>query len=270
MKNNKLYIFAFALIAMAFTSCEDVITLDLENATSQLVIEAAVDANAQAIGVLLTKSNGFYDEINLETVNDATIILTKANGSTVDIPYFGNGYYLATNLGISTDDELSILVSTNDGNEYRATTYVPTATSLDSIQVLEEQRPAIGGGNGEVEFQLFAHWQDEIDIENFYRIRVTKNDTLLNAGYTLSDDISRDGADFSQPAVFQTFESGDTVTVQLLSIDKNSYLYFSDLAAIQGQGFSSSTPFNPNGNFDNNALGYFGIFRSDEETVILP
>lgn len=252
-----------------FASCEEVIILDLENAEPRLVIEAIIDADAQAIGVLLTQSNGFYDAVNLETINDATIILTKADGSTLGIPYFGNGYYVATNLNINTEEELSVLVRTTDNKEYRATTYVPNAVILDSLQALVEERPNFGGGSTEANFQIFAHWQDEVDVENFYRIRVTKNDTLLNTGYTLSDDISRDGNTLSQPAAFQTFESGDTVMVQLLSIDKNAYTYFSDLSAVQGQGFSSTTPFNPNSNFDNDALGYFGVFRSDTETVIL-
>jgi hypothetical protein len=268
MKNNKLYILAFAIITF-FASCEEVVILDLENAEPRLVIEATIDADAQVIGVLLTQSNGFYDAINLETIEDATIILTKADGSTLDVNYFGNGYYVATNLNINTEEELSILVITSDNKEYRATTYVPNTPTLDSLQALVEERPNFGGGNNEVNFQIFAHWQDEVDVENFYRIRVSKNDTLQAFGYNILDDISRDGNTFSQPAAFQTFESGDTVSVQLLSIDKNSYTYFSDLSAVQGQGFSSTTPFNPNSNFDNNALGYFGIFRSDTETVIL-
>ena len=61
------------------------------------------------------------------------------------------------------------------------------------------------------------------------------------------------------------------VTIQLLSMDEGSYLYFSDLAEIIGQGLNNSTtPFNATSNFDNDVLGYFSIFRKDEETIILP
>jgi len=54
-------------------------------------------------------------------------------------------------------------------------------------------------------------------------------------------------------------------------MDEGSYLYFSDLAEIIGQGLNNSTtPFNATSNFDNDVLGYFSIFRKDEETIILP
>jgi len=44
------------------TSCEDVIELDLETSEPQTIIEATIDATTQTATVLLTKSNGFYDQ----------------------------------------------------------------------------------------------------------------------------------------------------------------------------------------------------------------
>ncbi|MFK7948335.1 MAG: DUF4249 domain-containing protein [Saprospiraceae bacterium] len=269
---KNIFFIAFAIMSLA--SCEEVIELDLENATPKIVIDAAVDATAQNARVILTKSNGFYDDINLDFVADATVNLTLADGSIVNLPMIQDGIYGTFGLNISEGDNLTLTVIDGESNEYKATEKVPHNVTIDSLQIIPTDNAGPGGGGpfggGDVQYyQIFTHWQDEVDEESFYRIRASVNDTLQTSLITLSDDINRNGDAFSQP-VFQTFEEGDTVTIQLLSLDNGSFRYFSDLSNVQGQGFNSTTPYNPNSNFDNGALGYFSVFRKDEQTVILP
>ena len=76
---KNIFFLAFAMMSLA--SCEDIIELDLENAESKIVIDAVVDATAQNARVILTQSNGFYDDITLDFVADATVNLTLADGS---------------------------------------------------------------------------------------------------------------------------------------------------------------------------------------------
>ena len=258
---------------MSLTSCEEVIVLELENAEPKIVIDATVNATAQTAQVLLTKSNGFYDDINLDFVADATVNLTLADGSNVNLPMVQDGIYIAFGINVVEGDELTITVIDGEGVEYKATENVPHAVAIDSLQLIptDDGGPGNGGpfGGGDVQFyQIFTHWQDVADKESFYRIRATVNDTLQNGLIVLSDDVNRNGQAISQP-VFQTFEEGDTVTMQLLSIDEGSYFYFNGLSG-SGPGFGSTTPFNPKSNFSNQALGYFAVVRTDEITVILP
>lgn len=261
-------------VAISFTACEDVIILDLENGDPQMVIEANVDVNNQTASVFLSKSNGFYDDVNLVTVSDAIVNLTLADGSIVNLSLLQDGLYLATGLNVSVGDELTMSVIDNEGNEYEATTSVPHTVVMDSLQIVPTDGGGPGSGGGPFGggntkyYQIFTHWTDVADQESFYRIRVTLNDTLQAALYTLVDDANFDGNALSRP-VFQSFKEGDTVKIELMSIEEESFRYFNDLSAVQGQGFNSTTPYNPKSNFNNNALGYFGIFQVDEEIVIL-
>ena len=267
-------IFILSIIVIGMTSCEEVIVLDLKNDEPRIVIEAVVDANAQTAGVFLTMSNGFYDDINLEVVNDATVQITQANGTVVDLPKIADGTYVAFGVEANEGDELSIVVIDGNGTEYKAITNVPHSVAIDSLGIVELTGgfgPGSGGPNSgqNKQYQIFTYWQDEANVESYYRIRSLKNDTLQTDGYLLIEDFQQEGEQLFRP-IFSPFEGGDTVTVQLLSLDKNSYRYFSDLSAVQGEGpGGSSTPFNPKSNFDNDALGYFGIIRMDTETVIL-
>lgn len=270
----KLYqiIGILALIAMGMTSCEEIIELDLKNAEPRLVIEAVVDAGSGTGIVYLTKSNGFYDPISIELVAGATVTITQADGAEVALNSFADGIYLGTGIVANEGDTLSILVTDSDGNEYRAKAKTPHSVAIDSLEIIEVGGGRAGGGpfggDGDKVYQIFTHWQDKGGTESFYRVRATVNDTLQANVYTLADDLLLEGEAMTIP-FFQTFEGGDTVTMQLLSIDKSTYTYYDNLSSIQGGGFSSSTPFNPNGNFDNNALGYFGVLRLDSKTVVL-
>jgi hypothetical protein len=257
------------IAAMSFTSCEEIIELDLENAEPKLVIEANVDVTNQTATVFLTKSNGFYDDISLNVITDATVNLTLADGSILNLPMISDGFYAAFGINAAEGDELVMSVVDGDEKVYEATENVPHEVALDSLEFIARTGGfGLGGGDADTTYQVFVHWQDVADKESFYRIRSILNDTLQTGTYSLADDIGFDGTAFSTP-LFSFFETGDTVTIQILSIDDGSFRYFSDLSAAQGQGFGSTTPYNPKSNFDNNALGYFGISRTDEETVIM-
>lgn len=263
-----------ALATVGFTSCEEIIDLELENAEPRIVIDALVDATGQSARVFLTKSNGFYESINLDFVTDAIVHLTLSDGSIVDLPMVQDGIYIAFGLNLTEGDILTLTVIDGDGKEYKATENVPHEIAIDSLQLIPVSGGPggggpFGGGSNIQSYQIFTHWQDVEDKESFYRIKATVNDTLLTGLITISDDVNRNGEAISQP-LFQTFEAGDTVTMELSSIDGGSYRYLNDLSGAGGPGFNSTTPFNPKSNFDNNALGYFGIIRTDEETIILP
>ena len=67
---------------------------------------------------------------------------------------------------------------------------------------------------------------------------------------------------------------GDEFRVELLNIDRANFDYFNtanDVSASGGggMGLGSVAPTNPNTNWDNNALGYFGAYTVSEATTVL-
>ena len=91
------------------------------------------------------------------------------------------------------------------------------------------------------------------------------HDWLEAQGYA-GEDIDYD---FSN---WYLFEKNDTMKVELLSIDKAAYDYFSTLADVllsedTGPVFSS-IPDNPLTNISNGALGYFAAYSVRTQTVV--
>jgi len=61
----KKYIF---IISLTFIACQEEITLDLPQANNQLVVEGAIESGYPPY-VILTKNQGYFDEINASTYN---------------------------------------------------------------------------------------------------------------------------------------------------------------------------------------------------------
>ncbi len=259
MKN----IFIALIGILIFTSCEDVIELELKDTTPRVVIEGTLNMTTQTAQVIFTKSNGFYDATTSVSVSGANAVLQNESGISVILFETDPGVYIAENV-VATPGEKWTIEIESEGVSYTAATTAPYPAILDTLITEIEERPF----GGEIEVRVFAEWNDEAVVPNFYRIRPYQNDTLIAQSYNLIDDDFSDGDKITTP-IREEFELGNLMKMELLSVDKNYYRYFLELSSVVGNGFNSSNPYNPIGNFDNDALGYFGIFSVSEQEVQL-
>jgi hypothetical protein len=260
MNNTYLYILSI-LGVISFTSCEDVIDLELDNTDPRVVIEAITDMNTSSIEVDVSLTTDFFDESVPNVVTDASVTLINEAGDQTIIPVNAEGSYSLSPIDIVSGEKYTLEVVV-DGETYTAETFAPFQVDIFAIDTLLEP-PFFEGGNPF--FQCFYSWQDTPNEENHYQLRTFINDTL-SGPLAIYDDDGLDGQLFIRP-LMALVEFGDTVRFQLLSIDKETYDYFVEFNAAVSQGFNSTTPFNPQGNFDNDGLGYFGIRIYNEVSI---
>jgi hypothetical protein len=259
------YICFLSVSILFLSSCEDVIQLDLESTDSQIVIEASLNASSQTATVLISKTNDFYDNTEPEKVSGAIITLQGETGDTYVFSEASPGTYVAENVIASTEEVFNLSVEVED-MVYEAATTVPSAANLKEI--IQSDFPS-GPFGDEGAILLSAIWDDPAGIENFYRIRTYVDDIFQADSYTVLDDnIRGDGEEITTP-IQKGFDENTKVTIELLSIDEAYYDYFFQLASLSGEGANSTTPYNPTGNFSNDALGYFGIYYSSALSVEL-
>ncbi len=254
------------VLALSFSSCQEVIVLDLEDAPTRLILEANLNATDGTCAVYASNSNGFYDTSDIITVNNLNIELEADDGTTYSFSEFSNGQYLAEGISTTAGQVFSIRITDVDGINYNASTYTPAATSLDSLSVEDFEFPFLQ--DIEAGYQVSANWQDPANQDDFYRLKYTHNGDYDPGNYNFSSDEVGDG-DTQTIGIRDIFSAEDTLKVELLVIDENTYNYFAQVSEIQGAGFSGTSPYNPKGNFDNEALGYFGIYHTSEISVIL-
>ncbi|GBL35227.1 hypothetical protein EMGBS15_08220 [Filimonas sp.] len=263
MKN--ILIIAAALLL--FSSCQKVIKVDLNTANPQFVIEANLYEGTHDFKVHITKTTSYFTTDSAPAVNGAVVTLS-ANGNPPQIMVpTGNGWYELYNYTGTANTSYQLTVNA-EGKSFEATSYLPVSPVFDSL-TYEEFGGGFGGGNFDP-YLMKAHFKDSIGVGNYYRIIVTKNDSIQNQPFDLYliDDKLRDGEYFHAP-IFSAFcDIDDTMDVELLSMDKHVFDYFATLGDIlTGDANNSAAPANPNTNWSNSALGYFGAFSTQKKSI---
>ncbi len=266
MKFNYISILMFIGVVAALASCEEVIQLELKNTQPVTVIEATLNATTGECKVEATHSAGFYDT-NFTRIKGATVKLTTGSGMERILTEVGPGVYLARSLKPVPDEIFSLTLTDSAGNIFTATSSVPHPVFLDSLKVVRgfgDPRP-----DAEPIFLINPKWQDPPGVSNYYRFKVTKNGKLRQGSFNITSDEAFDGTEVDIPLYRYSFDLGDTVRLEFQTIDSVSHAYFSQVNDMARPSFVSATPYNPIGNFDNGALGYFGIYCSEIRDTIV-
>ena len=260
---NFLYLFA---IIIAFSSCTKVIDVDLNETDPKFVAEANYTAEDSTVRVQLTLTSSYFDSNASPTLDNLVVIITDHLGSSQTVPFMGNGYYELSNYIPIFGTNYTLTVQYN-GVTYTANSVMNPPIPLEEITY--DYFPAFFGLDPG--YLINLRFNDPPSIPNQYIIALSINhvpDTKLTSLFLQDDDYS-DGNLVERPLFAnEFFQENDTVEIEMRSVDKPVYDYFSEILSIAG-GQSSAAPANPKTNWDNKALGYFSAYSSSRREVII-
>ena len=257
-------------ILLALTSCQELIELDLQSAGPRVVAEANLDATKGRCTVALSQSGDFYETNTLDKIEGASVQLNASTGEIWMLKGLGNGQYYLDNLVIVPGMRFGLNVVLPGGTSIGAAeVQAPVWVGLDTLMVEKTADGGLNGSPGAGKYTLTAVWQDHAGEANYYRLKIYKNGALQAGTYILADDRLGDGETIMRPVIRETYSLGDTLRVQLLSVSKGYYDYFTDMANFEGRGLSAPTPFNPKSNWSDDILGYYGVWQVSEKTVLV-
>jgi hypothetical protein len=248
-----------------FSSCEEVIDLNLNQSTPIIVIEANLTNRfeSQLIKISLTKA--FTDDNTIIPVKNAVVTIKEENGLTYILKeslVFGS--YSSVPFKGKVGLNYTVQVSVN-GKTYTAQSTMPQPVLLDSITVTE-----LTFFTSKKKY-IQVNYQDTPNIGNQYNYVLSVNDEVRNAYYVDSDRFN-DGKNVTN-TIFNDdpeLKKGDKVLVDFQCIEMNIYRYFYSISQISGNGGPPTAPSNPDSNFDNGALGYFSAHTTQKVSVIIP
>ncbi|MTH14025.1 DUF4249 family protein [Flavobacterium sp. LC2016-01] len=266
MKKTALLIVIF--IATFFTSCEEVVDVDLDTAPPKLVIEAAINWQKGTTGrqqtIKLTTTTGYFENV-IPTVSGAQIFIKNSANEQfnfIEIPKTGR--YVCTNFKPVLNAEYTLTVKTN-GQTYTA---VETFQSVAPITHIEQNNE--GGFTGK-DIEIKAYYNDPGDADNFYLYKYVYSNKI-KSNYYVDDDKFFQGNEFFSLSDDDELKSGDQIEITHLGISKQYYNYMSILVSIAGTnvgGPFQSPPATVKGNIinstnkENYPLGYFSLSETD-------
>lgn len=262
---NKTLALISLLFVFSFTSCEDVVNLDLETGETKLVVDAEIiwkkgtNGNEQTIKV--SKTAPYYSG-STPKVSGAQVRVENSNGDVFTFNETEAGVYKCTNFVPVIDMEYKLFVQAED----QSFTAVEKLTSVTPINKIEQKMVPDFGGEDVIE--LTFYYNDPADQRNFY-VTDYQSEFLIYPEYEITDDEFYNGNEISTRYSHEDMKTGNTVIITHRGVSKNFFNYMKLILEA-----SSSNPFlvppgNIRGNIvnttnaNNYALGYFRLCEAD-------
>lgn len=258
-----------ATLIILFSSCEDVIEIELNEAPPRLVIDAGINwfkntsGNQQSIRLSLTAP--FFDE-NVPPANDAIVFITDSNGNIFNFIEVGEtGIYNNSNFNPRIDETYSLNINYN--NEiYVATETLKSVVPIDFVEQRDD-----GGFLGD-DIELKALYTDPANIENFYFFEFI---TDISSIPTLEvyEDRFTDGNQIFGFFTEEDIDVGDEVTIRNYGVSERFYDFMFTLlqqGSEENGGPFETQPATVRGNCINQTnpnnfpFGYFRLSEVDE------
>jgi hypothetical protein len=252
------------ILLISLYACKKVISVNLNDAAPQIVIEGIITNNPGPYQVQITKTVNFSATNRFPPVTGATVKISDDIGAITDL-------LTETAPGIYTTHIIhgipghTYRLEINTGSQtYTAVSTMPLPVPLDSISFQHTPRVS------KVEIRTVPNFQDPVNIKNYYTFSQTINGRNLKNTFVFDDRLS-DGKYIN--VALRTDSSylniGDTVLLKMNCIDKPAYEYFYSFEQVSGNSnFQSASPSNPVSNISNNALGYFAAYTTQSKIAI--
>lgn len=259
-----------SLIILA--SCEEVIHVDLNTANPAFVAEATIYKDSVCL-VRLTNTTSYFSLEEPGFFENANVIISDGTLSE-ELTYKGNGYYAGNSI-LGIEERTYEIEIVNDGIVYQANSYMPPESDLIAVRFGKDESQSPMNPYGKAVFTITCEFYDNPDTNNFYMIRFISDGKLLERYYLLTENDANSGSITNTNDIISFSESiffeGGEVDVELLSIDKSVYNYFMQLSDILfwKRRVMPPTPYNPESNINNGALGYFAAWSFDSKKILL-
>lgn len=271
LKANYIKLVVLLIFGTMLQSCEKVIDVNLKEAEPRLVIEGNITSEAGPYFVYLSTSGGYFDNTAIQPVENAVVKISDEDGNSEILNETYPGTY-KTQSFIGVEGRTYSINVEAVGETYIASDYLPAKVEIDTLYSKKNTFGGPGPNPPTDYYDIYCTLSDPPATVDYYRFATYVNGTRVwgnFAPYRLLDDELFNGKTFTVTLRRIEAQPGDEVEVELQSIGFNTFEYFRTLNDALSGGGMSSTPYNPISNIDNGALGYFGAYAVDSQSLII-
>ncbi len=263
MKNIP-YVILF--LTLLLSGCEKVIDVDLNEADPHIVIEGNLSYNPDTAVVKISMTSSYFDTLLSVKVPGAVVTVSNRFGEKFRFKETVDGIYQSKQIKLKPGETYRLEVEAN-GEKYEASSKLNYSVPIDSVKFYYEEGFSFFESGYYVNFYIF----DPPGIKNYYRVKFWKNRVYQNSidDFYIFDDRYVDGNNLEINLFRSPFKYNDTITLQLISLDKGAYDYFKTFEELVNNNPGSAAPANPNSNITNGALGYFSAWSSHKRSFII-
>lgn len=254
---KKFYIPAIVLLlCQLFSSCEELIDINLNDADPRIVIEADLHNLSNMQVIYVSRTVPFDDVRPSAVVNTAQVEVLGPQGNLFRFTYSDEHQgYINRSFTVRENATYSLRV-TVDGELYEATETMPMRVGVDSVGMLRENI------FGDTYYFATLRFQDPAGTDNYYKYNVSVDNKPMKFFAVFSDKFNNGLYVTHQiGSVDDDIEMTSQVLVRRQSVSASVFRYWNE---IQSTNPGSAAPANPTSNISNGALGYFSVSSAEE------
>jgi hypothetical protein len=253
-KKSHLVVFVGLLL-----SCEEIIQVNLISTEPKVVIESYITNGEKPVWVKVSKSQNYFNQDSILPVKHAFVQLDYLDISEILREKMVGVYFSSGPVGVA--GKSYVLKVKANGKTYGATVDLPPPVNIDTVYF----KPGLFRTDS---LNVFIEFHDPPKTENYYRLKLYRNKWVaINDFYMITDSFS-EGQKIVLPVYYRYFAPNDTVVVELLNLERNTWRYIKGMSENLQQGLNSQAPGNPPTNLSGGALGIFGAYGSSSYCII--
>lgn len=154
-------------ILILFTSCEDVIDIELDSIEPTLVVDGYISDENNNCVIRLSQTADYFESNTYPEVSDATVFVSDQSGTKTSFQETKPGEYVSNNL-VGQENTTYTLSVIAEGKEYQATVTMPEKVTIGTLS-FQETPPYMQSSGG---YLVLCNFHDPVGLENYYRMKV--------------------------------------------------------------------------------------------------
>ncbi|MDI3321587.1 DUF4249 domain-containing protein [Pinibacter soli] len=268
MKHTQSIISMLLVLAVVVgtTSCEKVIDVKTNNSAPQLVVEGNISNTPGPYTIKLSTSVDYDQTNSFPAVQNAVVKISDNKGNSETLKETAPGSYQTATLKGTVGSTYNLYIKTTDNKEYTASSTMPAVVPLDEIKIQHSTFKS----SDEDTLEAVVYFTDPKGLGNNYYFKQYINGVSSKA-INITNDKYFDG-NSTNFTLFRKdkeyIKKGDSVSVEMRSVDKVNYEYFNSLQTIVDRP-DNPAPANPVSSITGGALGYFSAYSVSQKSVIV-
>ncbi len=225
---NRSILTLLLLFALGFSSCTDVIEVDVPTAPPRLVIEASIDWQKGTSGnfqsIRLSSSTPFFDNLQESPVTGASVKITnEIDGTEFLFQDENDGTYTTASFLPVVGDSYTLQV------EYEGETYTASETMTPVVEI-DSVFQSVDNGFDQNALEVNVLFTDPANVPNFYLAKFLRQGDLFPTLFDIKDEFT-DGNQIkiiyeridNEDTGEKEFEPGDIIEIDLNGISSTYY-----------------------------------------------
>jgi hypothetical protein len=257
--------------------------INLINTSPRIVIEGWFSDSLEYSKVKITKTAPFQSTSQHQSIKTAQVAIKSNLNQTFTLTHVKDGLY-RTNQKVRAIKNVyyQLTVQLEDGTVINSSfELLPAKSRIDSLFTGSITRESTDGTRDEeTVFYPIIAGVDSLNFENYYRFKISKNDTLfsLTSQINLLNDQFFDGNNFSNEFTEYEYQPGDIISIEQWQISRKTFEYLkllkSQTTALGSVASTSPAQYQSNLNYMDQSgetvLGYWGVISIDSRSLLIP